>query len=226
MRTQEHRARGRGRTPSHVGFPGDMSHHPLATLTREHHQADWVPHQRRDRRLPNDVISGPFPGVTYHHGGPFDAVAMEFNANTMSAPIDAVRDSNMEALRATLAEYVKDSLTKHLPLQGTFRCHPAGDANFWRADHALRGGHGPVALPVALYSSPPRRLPRRPQSWTSHSEEEPAAPPPKIVDSESRSEAMVLRLSSSASLASAVMSPMSSSSANDGLGADWAGRML
>ncbi|KAK4105683.1 hypothetical protein N658DRAFT_417512 [Parathielavia hyrcaniae] len=105
-------------------YPSDMSHRPLATPSRDHHAADRVPHQRRHRRLPSDVIdmldlSGPFPGVTYHHGGPFDAVAMEFNTNSMYSPIDAVRDSNMEALRATPREYVQDSLTKHVPLQGT-----------------------------------------------------------------------------------------------------------
>jgi hypothetical protein len=132
MLTQEHRAREREadalprRSASlRERYPGDMSHRPLAMLTREHRAADRAPHLHNHRRQqPSDTIdtldlSGPIPGVTYHHGGPFDATMKERNVNKKYAPVEAVRDTNMEALKATPVEYVKDSLAKHVPLQGT-----------------------------------------------------------------------------------------------------------
>lgn len=102
-----------------------MSHRPLAVLTREHRAADRGPHVRAHRRQqPSDPIdsldsTGPVPGATYHHGGPFDATMKAYNANSRYAPVDAVRDTNMEALKATPAEFVQDSLVKRVPLQGT-----------------------------------------------------------------------------------------------------------
>ncbi|KAK3336777.1 hypothetical protein B0T19DRAFT_410536 [Cercophora scortea] len=105
-------------------FPGDMSHRPLAILTREHKAADRSPHLHNPRRRqPSDTIdsldhSGP-ASVTYHHGGPFDPTMETYNKNKKYSPLEAVKDTNMEALRATPAEYVQDSLVKHVPLQGT-----------------------------------------------------------------------------------------------------------
>ncbi|KAL2255555.1 hypothetical protein VTK26DRAFT_3137 [Humicola hyalothermophila] len=132
--THKHRARdGEGagdalprRTSSlRERYPGDMSHRPLAVLTREHRAADRAPRLRTHRHPPpSDAIdsldsTGPVPGATYHHGGPFDATLKAYNANSRYAPVDAVRDTNMEALKATPAEFVQDSLVKHVPLQGT-----------------------------------------------------------------------------------------------------------
>ncbi|KAK4147791.1 uncharacterized protein C8A04DRAFT_24344 [Dichotomopilus funicola] len=106
-------------------YPGDMSHRPLAMLTKQHRAADRAPHLRTHRRQqPSDPIdtldhTGPVPGATYHHGGPFDATLKERNLNKKYAPVDAVKETNMEALKATPVEYVQDSLVKHVPLQGT-----------------------------------------------------------------------------------------------------------
>jgi hypothetical protein len=134
MLTQEHWAKDEGEETNTLPrrsvslkerYPGDMSHRPLAMITRDHKTADRAPHLRTHRRQqPSDTIdtldiSGPVPGVTYHHGGPFDATLKERNRNKKYAPVEAVRGSNMEALRATPAEYVRDSLEKHVPLQGT-----------------------------------------------------------------------------------------------------------
>ncbi|KAK3694851.1 hypothetical protein B0T22DRAFT_453593 [Podospora appendiculata] len=105
-------------------FPGDMSHRPLAILTQEHRAADRSPHLHNPRRRqPSDTIdsldhSGP-ASVTYHHGGPFDPTMETYNKNKKYSPLEAVKDTNMEALRATPTEYVQDSLVKHVPLQGT-----------------------------------------------------------------------------------------------------------
>jgi len=41
------------------------------------------------------------------------------NTNKMYSPVEAVKDTNIEALKATPVEYLKDSLYKHVPLQGT-----------------------------------------------------------------------------------------------------------
>ncbi len=51
--------------------------------------------------------------------GPYDATLISRNTNTKNSPVDAVRETNAEAIRATPREYIKDSLTKHVPLQGT-----------------------------------------------------------------------------------------------------------
>lgn len=129
--TQERRAKdGEDALPRRAGslrerYPGDMSHRPLDILKREHRAADRVPHLHRHRRQqPSDTIdsldlTGPVPGVPYHHGGPFDPTMKAWNRNKKYSPVEAVSDTNMEALKATPIEFVQDSLVKHVPLQGT-----------------------------------------------------------------------------------------------------------
>ncbi|KAK0731385.1 hypothetical protein B0H67DRAFT_639789 [Lasiosphaeris hirsuta] len=130
--TQEHMAReGEDHPLSRGGslrerFPGDMSHRPLAMLKRDHRAADHAPHLRSGhrRQQPSDTIdsldhSGPNPNIPYHHGGPFDPTMKARNANKMYSPVEAVRDTNLEALKATPEIYLKDSLSRHVPLQGT-----------------------------------------------------------------------------------------------------------
>lgn len=56
---------------------------------------------------------------SYHHEGPYDATLLARNTSYNSSPLAAVRDSNNEALKATPRENIQDSLTKHVPLQGT-----------------------------------------------------------------------------------------------------------
>ncbi|RNJ52921.1 hypothetical protein D7B24_002655 [Verticillium nonalfalfae] len=108
-------------------YPGDMSHRPLDVIKREQRAADRSPHLRTRRHGPNtDIIDGlDTMGGIYHHGGPYDATLASRNRNKMYSPLDAVKDSNMEALRATPREYVIDSLERHVPLQGTATI-PAG----------------------------------------------------------------------------------------------------
>lgn len=94
-------------------------------LKRDHRAADRAPHLHNPgRQQPSDPIdvldsTGPVPGARYHHEGPFDAAMKQRNANKTLAPVEAVRDTNMEALKATPPEFVQDSLVKHVPLQGT-----------------------------------------------------------------------------------------------------------
>ena len=101
-----------------------MSHRPLDMIKREHKAANRAPHlPTRHRKQPSDTIdsldlSGPAP-VAYHHDGPYDATMASRNTNKLLSPISAVEGTNREALKATPQEYIQDSLTKHVPLQGT-----------------------------------------------------------------------------------------------------------
>lgn len=102
-------------------YPGDMSHRPLETLAREHRVASRAPHIRARRHVPTtDTIDNlDTIGGAYHHGGPYDATLASHNLNKKYSPLEAVHDSNMEAIRATPREYIQDSLERHIPLQGT-----------------------------------------------------------------------------------------------------------
>ncbi|KOS21576.1 hypothetical protein ESCO_005080 [Escovopsis weberi] len=100
---------GRRRSPSGCSAaPGGFLH------------PDDIP-RRRPRGLSDvDTIDSlDTVGGTYHHSGPFDAASMSRNPHWESSPLAAVHDSNMEALRATPAEYIVDALEHGAPLQGT-----------------------------------------------------------------------------------------------------------
>jgi len=131
--TQEHRAKAvdsDASLPRRGGslrqrYPGDMSHRPLDIIKREHRAADHAPHLRVHRRQqgsdPIDLLdhTGPLLDTAYHHEGPFDPTMKVRNTNKMYSPVEAVKDSNIEAIQATPVDFLKDSLDKHVPLQGT-----------------------------------------------------------------------------------------------------------
>ncbi|KAJ2965922.1 hypothetical protein NQ176_g10389 [Zarea fungicola] len=94
-----------------------MTHRPLAMLTHNTRVAD---RRHRKRFSEADIIDRlDTIGPIYHHGGPYDATLASRNMNKMYSPVEAVRDSNMAALRATPREFIMDSLIHHYPLQGT-----------------------------------------------------------------------------------------------------------
>lgn len=108
-------------------YPGDMSHRPLDIIKKEHRAADRAythkTRRKHTRKQPSDTIdsldlSSPVPG-TYHHDGPYDATMASRNTDKRYSPLSALKYSNQEALKATPKEYIQDSLTKHVPLQGT-----------------------------------------------------------------------------------------------------------
>ena len=108
-------------------YPGDMSHRPLDMIKKDHKSAGRPQKVRSHRRnQPSDSIDSlDLSGlVPYHHDGPFDASIASRNANKRYSPLDALKDSNREALRATPQEHVIDSLTRHVPLQGTATIPP------------------------------------------------------------------------------------------------------
>ncbi|KUJ24331.1 uncharacterized protein LY89DRAFT_776465 [Mollisia scopiformis] len=103
-------------------FPGDMSHRPLDQLRKETKAANRAPHLRKKHLPGADVIDSldrSMIGGLYHHEGPYDATLLARNTSYKNSPVEAVRGTNEEAIRATPVENIKDSLNKHVPLQGT-----------------------------------------------------------------------------------------------------------
>lgn len=97
-----------------------MSSRPLDVIKQETKTADRYHRRHRSRLSQTDTIDAlDTIGGTYHHGGPYDATLASYNTRMKNSPVAAVRDSNLEALRATPNEYIKDSLERHVPLQGT-----------------------------------------------------------------------------------------------------------
>ncbi|KAK8008672.1 protein kinase [Apiospora marii] len=96
-------------------FPGDMSHRPLDQIKRETKVANRGHHLRKNTLPGTDPIDtlDNILGHSYHHDGPFDATLASRNANKKYAPLEAVKSTNEEALKATPKEIVQDSLTKH-----------------------------------------------------------------------------------------------------------------
>ncbi|KAG9533080.1 hypothetical protein E4T50_08288 [Aureobasidium sp. EXF-12298] len=102
-------------------YPGDVSNQPLNMLRKDSKKAYRSPHLNK-RHIPGaDTIDrlDPTPSkIPYHHEGPYDAALLARNTSYNSSPIAALEDSNREALKATPAEKIKDSLEKHMPLDG------------------------------------------------------------------------------------------------------------
>ena len=124
----ENRANTGGRThrrrASSLGqrFPGDQSHRPLDIIRKEVKTADRAPHLKRHHIPGADLIDSldDTMGQLYHHEGPYDATLRSRNNMSKSAynPVEALKESNEEALRATPRENIQDSLRKHMPQIG------------------------------------------------------------------------------------------------------------
>ena len=99
-----------------------MSNRPLDQLRKEAKAADRAPHLKK-KHLPGadpiDVLDDSTIGGVYHHEGPYDATLISRNTEYQSSPVEAVRGTNAEALRATPRENIRDSVERHVPLQGT-----------------------------------------------------------------------------------------------------------
>jgi hypothetical protein len=96
-------------------------------LRKDSKKAYRAPHLNK-RHIPGaDIIDrlDPTPNkLPYHHEGPYDAALLARNTNYKSSPIAALEESNREALKATPAEKIKDSLDKHQPLDGVAMIPP------------------------------------------------------------------------------------------------------
>lgn len=101
-------------------YPGDRSHQPLEVIRKESKRAHRSPHLRKSG-IPGadsiDTLDDSVFGVPYHHEGPYDA-ALAARNNVKYPPLDALRASNEEAIRATPPEKLRDALERHRPLEG------------------------------------------------------------------------------------------------------------
>lgn len=107
-------------------WSGVPEHYPVEPRPRRYSS---VPQRRRshrsysqDSRLVNPDIIDHLDNVgiySYHHEGPYDAVCAERNRDSKHSPLEAVKESNAEALKATPRDKILDSLNSHRPLDGT-----------------------------------------------------------------------------------------------------------
>ena len=89
--------------------------------------ANRAPHLRKKHLpAPDTIDSLDTIGGSYHHEGPFDATLLARNTSNTISPVQAVSASNLEALKATPQEKIKDSLQKHRPLDGVAVVPPGG----------------------------------------------------------------------------------------------------
>jgi hypothetical protein len=115
-------------------YPGDTSHRPLDVLRKDEKIAHRAPHLRKKNFQGADVIDRLDAAgfARYHHEGPYDAASIARNKHVKYAPIEAVRESNEEALRATPRENITDAVTKHRPLEGVANIPPGMPDRFGR----------------------------------------------------------------------------------------------
>lgn len=100
-------------------YPGDKTHRPLDMLKRETRLAYRSPHLRKGHIPGPDSIDVLDDVVgAYHHEGPYDAALWARNLSPETSPLEAVRSTNEEALKATPREKIEDSLVRHRPLDG------------------------------------------------------------------------------------------------------------
>ncbi|GAW22695.1 hypothetical protein ANO14919_122380 [Xylariales sp. No.14919] len=105
---------------------------PLEQIKRDTKAANRAPHLRKKNQTRPDQIDSLddiVPGGVYHHDGPYDAALASRNRDPRYAPLAAVREGNLAALRATPAVNIADAVTRHVPLQGTASV-PPGHVDF------------------------------------------------------------------------------------------------
>ena len=106
-------------------FPGDQTHRPLDIIRHESKRAHRSPHLRRGHIPgPDSIDRLDIIGAAYHHEGPYDAALLARNRSHKSSPLQAVRASNEEALKATPMEKIQDSIERHRPLDGVATIPP------------------------------------------------------------------------------------------------------
>lgn len=109
------------------------------------HRKSHSHHNRRRRhsnRVQPDSIDklDNLSGVLYHHEGPYDAASSCRNRSSKHSPVEALKSSNEEILRATPHENIVDSLTKHRPLDGV-AFYPPGTTDWTGRRYDYKEGH-------------------------------------------------------------------------------------
>ncbi|KAI9934634.1 hypothetical protein ASPWEDRAFT_44080 [Aspergillus wentii DTO 134E9] len=110
-----------------VHYSGIPEHHPVepkrrqGSSRRHHHRGSRQPRYSRESQLVNPDIIDMLDDagfLQYHHEGPYDAVYPERNRNSKHSPIEALKESNAEAIKATPQDKIADCLDSHRPLDG------------------------------------------------------------------------------------------------------------
>lgn len=101
------------------------SRHPddEASSRRSHHSRSRNSARPRPDVIDRLDLSGPtmnYRGkvAVYHHEGPYDAALPTSNRYEKYSPLAALKDSNMETLKATPPEKILDAVQSHRPLDG------------------------------------------------------------------------------------------------------------
>jgi hypothetical protein len=120
-------------------------------IRKETKKANRSPHLRKKHIPGADMIDSLDDSMSsiYHHEGPYDATLLSRNRNPKTAPVEALRETNSEALKATPRENIRDALEKHVPLQGTAIIPPhhrdmSGQVmEYQEGDDLMRDGDAP-----------------------------------------------------------------------------------
>lgn len=134
--TDGHRRRGSSLTQR---FPGDQSHRPLDMIKRDAKLANRHPHLRKKHIVGSDTIDRMDTIGGFHHDGPYDATLLARNISNVNSPVEAVRTTNAEALRATPHEMIQDSVQKHRPLDGVAMVPPGMEDRYGNVYHYEEG---------------------------------------------------------------------------------------
>ncbi|KAK5788429.1 hypothetical protein VI817_009387 [Penicillium citrinum] len=119
--------RPRTRDPRDHPRDNERKRSSTGSLNSRSSQSCRRPRYPRTSQLVNPDIIDQLDNVTaysYHHEGPYDAVCPERNRVSQRSPLEAVRESNEEALRATPRDKIIDCLNSHRPLDGTAHYPP------------------------------------------------------------------------------------------------------
>ncbi len=102
--------------------------------------ADRAPHLRKQYIVgPDSIDHLDTVGGAYHHEGPFDATLLAKNLSSKTSPVEAVRRTNLEALKATPREMIQDSIERHRPLDGVAMIPPGMTDEHGRIYHYEEG---------------------------------------------------------------------------------------
>ncbi|KAJ5348043.1 uncharacterized protein N7506_001296 [Penicillium brevicompactum] len=102
-------------TPEHYPVEPRCRHPSAPRRRRTTHRSS-----RHSQLVQPDIIDqlDNVTAFSYHHEGPYDAARPERNRISQYSPLEAVRESNAEALRATPQHKIADALNSHRPLDG------------------------------------------------------------------------------------------------------------
>jgi len=123
IETNPFRSSSSTRRSSSVRYPSSRPPRPTQKRSLSFTPSENGPRHRGQKvsAIPGaDTIDrlGAIGDFAYHHDGPYDATLLARQFHGYS-PVEALRDSNEKAIRATPKANIVDCLEKHYPMQGT-----------------------------------------------------------------------------------------------------------